>query len=284
MPNSPFYAFYGHHKCATMWWNRIIANACNMTGLNFRAVYDKRGFDGDLKQFIDDQQIDFISHGNADIRHIADLGDHRGVHIIRDPRDIAVSAYFSHLHSHSVKEWSELEDYREKLRGMSKDDGLAAEIENRKTEFGQLESWDYEQPNVLEVKFEDMAHSSYDLVLRAFQHYGIVDDAEYRLRQRLRGLFFYVFDGITGRRGRTITRRLRPDKLPGAELLEVAWQYRFQSLAGGRKQGDEDVTSHFRKGRPGDWINHFTDEHKALFKELYPEILIRLGYESSNDW
>ena len=51
-----------------------------------------------------------------------------------------------------------------------------------------------------------------------------------------------------------------------------------------RKQGDEDVTSHFRKGRPGDWINHFTDDHKALFKELYPEILIGLGYESSNYW
>lgn len=284
MPNSPFFAFYGHHKCATMWWNRIIANACKKTGLNFRAVYDERGFDGDLKRFIDDQQINFISHGNADIRHIADLGDHRGVHIIRDPRDIAVSAYFSHLHSHSVKEWSELEDYREKLRGMSKDDGLATEIENRKTEFGQLESWDYDQPNILEIRFEDMANSSYDLILLAFQHYGLIDESDNGVARRIRELLLDITAALAGNVGRSVTRRLRSEKLSGAELLGLAWRFRFQSLAGGRQQGDEDVTNHFRKGRPGDWVNHFTSNHKTLFKKLYPDLLVKLGYESSNDW
>jgi hypothetical protein len=240
-----------------MWWNRIIANACRKTGLAFSAVYDAR---------------------------IAGLGEHRGIHIIRDPRDIAVSAYFSHLHSHSVKEWSELEDYRENLRGMSKDDGLATEIHNRKTEFGQLESWDYRQPQVLEVKFESLADSSYDVVLRAFQHLGLVDESDYSIPQRMKGLFLDVVDGIAGKAGSAVTRPFRSSRITGAELLAIAWKFRFQSLAGGRKQGVEDVTSHFRKGRPGDWVNHFTADHKSLFKELYPDLLTTLGYESSNDW
>jgi hypothetical protein len=267
-----------------MWWNRVIGNVCRKTGLNFGAVYDERGFDGDLKRFVEDKRINFISHGNADIRHIADLGDHLGVHIIRDPRDIAVSAYFSHLHSHSVKEWSELEDYREKLRGMSKDDGLATEIENRKTEFGQLESWDYDQPNVLEISFEDMARSSYDLVLLVFQHYGLIDESDSSVSRRIRELLLDITATLAGNAGRSVTRRLRGEKLSGAELLGLAWRFRFQTLAGGRQQGDEDVTNHFRKGRPGDWVNHFTRDHKTLFKELYPDLLVKLGYEKSNDW
>ena len=55
-------------------------------------------------------------------------------------------------------------------------------------------------------------------------------------------------------------------------------------LAGGRKEGDEDVKSHFRKGAPGDWINHFSADHKALFKSLYPDLVVKLGYEASDDW
>jgi len=40
----------------------------------------------------------------------------------------------------------------------------------------------------------------------------------------------------------------------------------------------------FRKGVVGDWRNHFTDEHKRLFKESAGDLLIQLGYEQNNDW
>ena len=284
MSNRPVYAFYGHHKCATMWWNRIIANVCRKTGMNFRAVYDQDGFGGNLERFVDKHGVDFLSHGNADLSHIVGLPSHRGVHIIRDPRDIAVSAYFSHLHSHSVKEWSALEEYREKLRGMSKEEGLAAEIENRRSEFKQIGTWDYDQPDMLEIKFEEMTTSNYELIIRVFEHYQLLDTSRYRTRHRIKELGFDVVDGISGSVGRKLTRRLRPATVSGAELLGMAWRFRFQSLAGGRKEGDEDVKSHFRKGAPGDWINHFTADHKALFKRLYPDLVVKLGYEAADDW
>lgn len=35
----------------------------------------------------------------------------------------------------------------------------------------------------------------------------------------------------------------------------------------------------FRKGQIGDWKNYFTDRHKMLFKELWNDLLIDLGYE-----
>jgi hypothetical protein len=40
----------------------------------------------------------------------------------------------------------------------------------------------------------------------------------------------------------------------------------------------------FRKGKPGNWQEHFTSANKALFKELAGDLLIRLGYEKDYDW
>lgn len=40
----------------------------------------------------------------------------------------------------------------------------------------------------------------------------------------------------------------------------------------------------FRKGHIGDWRNHFTEEHKQIFKEVHGDTLIKLGYEKDYDW
>ncbi len=40
----------------------------------------------------------------------------------------------------------------------------------------------------------------------------------------------------------------------------------------------------FRSGKTGEWQNHFTDEHKKIFKDLADDLLVKLGYEKGNDW
>ncbi|MGD8406421.1 MAG: sulfotransferase domain-containing protein [Anaerolineales bacterium] len=40
----------------------------------------------------------------------------------------------------------------------------------------------------------------------------------------------------------------------------------------------------FRTGKTGGWKEYFTNEHKALFKDVAGDLLIRLGYEESNNW
>ncbi len=40
----------------------------------------------------------------------------------------------------------------------------------------------------------------------------------------------------------------------------------------------------FRSGKTGGWKEHFTEEHKALFKDVAGDLLVRLGYEGSEDW
>ncbi len=40
----------------------------------------------------------------------------------------------------------------------------------------------------------------------------------------------------------------------------------------------------FRKGKPGNWQEHFTEQNKNLFKEKTGDLLIRLGYETGQNW
>ena len=40
----------------------------------------------------------------------------------------------------------------------------------------------------------------------------------------------------------------------------------------------------FRKGKTGNWREHFTEANKTLFKETAGDILIDLGYEKDLDW
>jgi len=40
----------------------------------------------------------------------------------------------------------------------------------------------------------------------------------------------------------------------------------------------------FRAGKTGEWKKYFKPEHKALFKEVSGDLLVRLGYEKNNDW
>jgi hypothetical protein len=40
----------------------------------------------------------------------------------------------------------------------------------------------------------------------------------------------------------------------------------------------------FRSGKTGGWREQFTEEHKALFKDIAGDLLVRLGYEKTNDW
>ena len=58
----------------------------------------------------------------------------------------------------------------------------------------------------------------------------------------------------------------------------------INAKTGGRRRGDEDPGSHYRKGAPGDWIHHFTAEHRQYFKKRYNDVLLKLGYERDANW
>jgi len=62
-------------------------------------------------------------------------------------------------------------------------------------------------------------------------------------------------------------------KIPRPQAVELLGQ----SIAP-RKSGT------FRKGQPGNWREHFTETNKELFKKNAGDLLIRLGYETTERW
>ncbi len=40
----------------------------------------------------------------------------------------------------------------------------------------------------------------------------------------------------------------------------------------------------YRKGIVGDWRNHFSEDHRRVFKQVAGDLLIRLGYEKDTNW
>lgn len=62
----------------------------------------------------------------------------------------------------------------------------------------------------------------------------------------------------------------------------------FDKLSGGRKKGQENTSSFFRKGVAGDWKNHFGEREIECFKTEsnggWNKLLIELGYEDNENW
>jgi hypothetical protein len=91
-------------------------------------------------------------------------------------------------------------------------------------------------------------------------------------------------------KGRRIFPTEQPPKvqtqytIPEERLRTIIAKNSFDNLSGGRDKGEENVKSHYRKGVPGDWVNHFTPEHKHAFKERFNDVLIKTGYEDDDNW
>lgn len=246
--NKYLLAYFGHHKCATQYVNSIIRQVCRNIGLKFISVHNPQMFNNNLRKYVDESDIDFIAYINANYCYAGLLNNYKGFHVVRDPMDIVVSAYFSHLYSHPTSEWPQLEEFRKNLKQLSKDDGLILEMSFRKNQFEQMYNWNYTLPIVLEIKMEVLTANPNNIFLEIFQFIGFKDESINKV------------------------------------LSQAIQDNQFSKLAGGRKPGEEDVKNHYRKGLAGDWINHFSKRHIDFFKEHYNDLLIKLGYERGYNW
>jgi hypothetical protein len=67
------------------------------------------------------------------------------------------------------------------------------------------------------------------------------------------------------------------------EAKNIVEEFSFSRMTG-RKPGEENKTSFFRKGVVGDWRNYFCQRAKKVFDFYAGTYLIKLGYEESHTW
>jgi hypothetical protein len=227
-----------HHKTGTKWMGtlfRTIAKGANLKFFN--GV--QRSLKGEDIFFQVDSQINFSK-----------LPAYRGIHIIRDPRDVIVSGMFYH---EKTKEegWLMVKDanfgglsYQESLASLgSFRDKCIFEMDNRggKT-IKQLASWNYANPNVFEIKYEDLIQDrSLELFSKMFRSLG--------------------FGGLSL-----------------AFCLECAW---YKSIFSGQVRSSG---VHVRSGAPKQWEKYFTKQLARDFLDRFGNVLVRLGYEADDTW
>ncbi len=287
--------FFGHHKCASTYIKDVFIQATDILGMVPRQVYGLAAelpldFNtrAEFKEALQKrtrilQAGDFktLILTNAEMESLALLEgqrDYRGFHVVRDPRDIVVSAYFSHLYSHGAEEGSWWLEFRKQLSvAKTVEQGLLLELDFLQTFLNNMERWNYQNPKVFESRYEILTKDPLNEFSRIFNFLGI--------RTPVLGLptlvSLYLDQKKAARDGQPMPYR---EIMPRIMLQRVLNRNSFQHRARGRSKGEEDARSHYRKGVSGDWRTHFTPTLKEEFKKRYNGLLLKLKYETNPDW
>lgn len=265
-----------------MWIGTIIESVCSITGLRYGYLFnwDKKGID--LRSYCSGQRLEFVSLASPSIEDVVeDLRPEKGFHVYRDPRDMIVSAYYSFRNSHYVKEGSALEELQQTLRRVEMEEGLFKCMEFQAGQLDRLNAWDYAHESILNMQMEKLSANPYMEFLRIFRFLTLVDEADRTELHQFPELFQAVLNKLYKRAMAPL--RYQMEKIPAERLLGVVHRNRYEKRAG-RKKGEEDVGSHYRKGAAGDWTEHFTPEHVRYFKSRFPGLVTKLGYEPTTTW
>ncbi len=281
--------YFGHHRSGSTWIKGILNEIARAMGLRSRTVIDRGALPPEILDGIRTGRFDLLNCINADPAHLSGLPGFRAFHVVRDPRDLLVSAYFSHRYSHPTSQWPALAEQRARLESMTIEEGLLAELEFNAPVFRTMGDWNYGHAGIREIRFEDLIHDPYSGFADILHHLGLLRNEEGRshaghMIRRLAFLIHESWNRASRRFFGTDVRLFPARRIPVERLLGIVHAHRFERKARGRARGEEDVHSHYRIGVPGSWAQHFTPAVRTAFKAEHGELLIRLGYEADHDW
>jgi hypothetical protein len=234
-------------KTGSQWFKRILSDPIfyRYTGLR-PYLYRELGlrqakFDGALPEGTVGTHL-YIAHPTY--LEIPKPERYRTFFILRDPRDISVSWYFSARYSHAPID--PIPRLRRDLGQLSLHDGLKYSIDSLE-EFGLFwaqRSWmnlEQDRDRIKILRYEDFSKDN---------------------RRFLEGLMGYM-----------------SVVMPDAVFASLYERHAFKRITRGREAGIEDQHKHYRKGISGDWRNYFDDSLRTYFREVTGDLLDVLGYQ-----
>jgi hypothetical protein len=236
-----------HHKTGTVWMDGVfkaIADDVGAQYVDFRSEY------GRLERVL--QQPFILFNYDSDFRdhaHLVDREDVRILHLIRDPRDVLISAM--HYHKKSAESWLHTPvpgynnvTYQRRLRELPTTLGQYV-FEMEHSTAGTLRGvmgWQYGRANCFEARYE-----------------ALRQDSDLAYWTRIAG-----FLGFDESEQQSCRRRF--------------WQ---NSLFGGLSRlGNK----HVRSGDVAQWKREFNRELAYAFLDRFPTVLQALAYEPDNKW
>jgi len=189
-------AHFSYHKCLTAYYQSI------MRALSAEFGFYYEHFTSDYERFehaaLNDSRQRVLSVNNRSDIAWDRLPEYRGSHFIRDPRDLVVSGYHYHLWTreawcHDPRfEWQDLTihpyfgryvehvpekfprglSYQEYINTLDPERGMILELIWRSRHFEQMRRWDFSNPRIMEVRYEDIIGNEADTFGRLLDHYG----------------------------------------------------------------------------------------------------------------
>jgi len=172
----------------------------------------------------------------------------RVLHVIRDPRDVVISAM--HYHRASVEKWLHRPEdrfggktYQQALNSLPDDKSrMLFEMDHSSAEtISGMCAWKYSRPECFETKYETLLTNGTDEFPKAAKHLG----------------------------------------LTGGEIDVAVSAFLANSLAGGAKRSAAHP-GHIRSGAAKQWRDVFDDDLARAFMTRFPDALPLLGYEPFN--
>lgn len=186
----------------------------------------------------------FISYGQYE--EIRKPTRYKTFYVIRDPRNIVVSWYFSALETHRLM--GKVPKYRRVLIELSFDAGIEYAMKVLAYKFAFMRSWIYnsDDPKVLIIRFEDLVNDPVKNLDKVFRHC----DVEIPQKMLSEVVADYIKQGMRERdeRRNLLMKRSTSDK------------------------------SHYRRSS-GDWQDVFTQHHIQLFNRINGDLVRLLGYD-----
>lgn len=184
----------------------------------------------------------YVNHDTY--REMPKPGAFKTFFMLRDPRDCLVSWYYSARYSHNPAypiDW-----LREQLISRSEAEGLVFLIDwlNEAGFFEAQRSWVEaagESPDLQVFRYESLNLDPHGFIDDLFNHLEIPMSSSAR-----------------------------------GQLCE---RHAWDKLSGGREKGEQDVHSHYRKAKTGDWKDFFTVTALSHFKKVTNDLVSVLEYE-----
>ena len=161
-------------------------------------------------------------------------------YVIRDPRDVLISWYYSIKYTHSPT--GSVPRHRSELKRLDEPKGIEYSIHHLQLKFSFMRTWweNSGDENVLIVRFEELTQDPVKEFKKIFDHCGI---------------------NISSRKLSTVLNKYTKEKMRKRDLRN--------------RQGER---SHYRRNKK-DWREMFEDRHIDLFQNVNGDLVDRLGYK-----
>lgn len=220
---------------ADFFWREVLFNVVDAIAHTGRAASGKPVYG--------EKVTPYAGTGAAVVRRLAEYNPAlRFVHLVRDGRDVVVSA--------------------------------SAQRSNNKTRFGTPAERERGEADLRDRRVPDEDFEEFSALWADSVAAGLL--AADRFERTLDLRYERLIEDPIGQTERLLRFIGAPADPEAVESCVSAAS--FERLSGGRRRGEEDRASFFRKGQAGDWANWLTPEQAAAFELRHGALLDRLGY------